>query len=345
MRTLSLAFAAAALVGTADAAPTLTIEAINRADPTIEMGELPAKGARRRAAVFDRAFDRREDGAECSAALVRLQTMLDRAHASPVVVDGYAGQNTASAIRSFERMHSLPVDGRLDPAVWKLLMVASPGPVARQHTLSEDDVNVRLVDLPANRTGRALKDYECLCYETHAEALAERFHMDVDLLRAMNPGADFSRAGTTIAVVDPGKPKTGKVARVTVDKSEEMVFGYDENDRLTFAARASIGSASTPSPSGTMGINVVVQDPNYRWSPETLDTSGDEVFFLAPGPNNPVGATWIDLKKDGYGIHGTPEPATIGRAESHGCVRLTNWDAENLSKRVVPGETVVEFTD
>lgn len=343
MKTLPLAVTALLLSAAPVAAEALSIDAINRAEPLIEIGELPDAPGARRAAVIDRALDSRREGAERSAALVRLQTLLDRAGASPVVIDGYPGQNTSAAIRAFERMRGLEPDGQLDPKSWELLQQQSTEPAARTHTLSEEDVDVRLVDLPA-AGGRALKDFECLCYERHSEALAERFHMDEDLLVAMNPGVDFSQAGTTINVVDPGEPVTGKVTRVEVDKGDEMVRAYAD-DRLIFAARASIGSDSTPSPSGTMGINVVAPDPNYRWSAETLNQEGDEVFFLAAGPNNPVGGTWIDLKKEGYGIHGTPEPATIGRAESHGCVRLTNWDAEALSNLVVPGETIVEFTE
>ena len=321
----------------------LSIDAINRADPTVETGELPDASGKRRAAVFDRAFDARRDGVERSAAIIRLQTLLDRANASPVVIDGYPGQNTTSAIRSFERMHKLPVDGRLDPDVWTRLLAFQTEPVAKRYEITQEDADIRLVDLPAEG-GEALKPFDCLCYERHSEALAEKFHMDEDLLVAMNSNVDFGEAGTEIAVVDPGEPRTGTVARVEVDKKEEMVFGYDGSGRMIFAARATIGSGDMPSPSGEMGINVVAPEPNYRWSSETLETGGDKVFFLAAGPNNPVGGTWIDLKKDGYGIHGTPEPATIGRAESHGCVRLTNWDAEALGKMVVPGETIVEFT-
>ena len=281
---------------------------------------------------------------EQSPGYVRLQTLLDRAGASPVVIDGYPGQNTTKAIGAFERMNGMDVDGELDEKVWEKLTTEDGEPVARRYTLTEEDVSIKLVDIPDSPTGAQLAEYDCLCYERHSEAIAEEFHMDEDLLKAMNPDVDFSKAGTEISVLEPGRPVDATVSRIEVDKAQEMVFAFDDADKLVFAARATIGSENTPSPSGQMKVEAVAPQPTYTWNAKkNLGGDSDETYSIAAGPNGPVGGTWIDLSKPTYGIHGTPDPAKIGRSESHGCVRLTNWDVEALSKMVKPGETTVEF--
>jgi len=124
------------------------------------------------------------------------------------------------------------------------------------------------------------------------------------------------------------------------------VRAYDENGDLIVAYPATIGSADTPSPSGVHKVTRVAFDPDYTYNPNLNFKQGDNTSILKipPGPNGPVGSIWIALDKPTYGIHGTPEPSKIGKTESHGCVRLTNWDAQELARMVKP-EVVVEFWD
>jgi lipoprotein-anchoring transpeptidase ErfK/SrfK len=170
--------------------------------------------------------------------------------------------------------------------------------------------------------------------------------MDVKLLTALNPNSSFRRAGETIMVADvKGQPITGKITRIEADKARRQVRAYDARERLIVAYPATIGSADNPSPSGTHLVNAVAPNPVYYYNPDNF-VQGDNVepLELPPGPNNPVGTVWIDLSEPSYGIHGTPEPSKIDKTGSHGCVRLTNWDAEELATLVEPGVTV-HFTE
>ena len=176
--------------------------------------------------------------------------------------------------------------------------------------------------------------------------LAERFHLDEDYLRLLNPGVDFGRPGTIIKVPNLATPLKGKVAKIVADKSGERVRVYGEDDELIAVYPATIGSQSTPSPSGTHTVERVALDPVYTYNPEINFKQGDndEILTIPPGPNNPVGEVWIALSKPTYGIHGTPEPDQIGKTNSNGCIRLTNWDARELAGMVEPGVTV-EFAE
>jgi lipoprotein-anchoring transpeptidase ErfK/SrfK len=147
-------------------------------------------------------------------------------------------------------------------------------------------------------------------------------------------------------VVNPGTPKAGAVARIVADKARKQVFAYDASDQLVASYPASIGSSDTPSPSGIHTVDRVALNPNYTYNPKINFKQGanDKVLTIPPGPNGPVGTVWIALSKPTYGIHGTPDPSRIGRSQSHGCIRLTNWDATELAKMVKPGVTV-EFVD
>lgn len=275
--------------------------------------------------------------------LIRMQVLLDRAHVSPGVIDGLDGGNTAKAVRAYEAMHDLKADGRPDARFWEVL-AADQGKATMSYTLTREDLDQRYVpDLPTDYGDLAKLDW--LGYRDAAEMLAERFHMDEDLLRRLNPGADFKSEGQTILVADTGAPPETKVARIVVDKERGELFAYDENDKLVLADPATIGSSDTPSPSGTVKVNGSAPDPTYAYNPDKNFRQGgnDRKLTLPAGPNGPVGNVWIDLSKPTYGIHGTPEPSKIDKTASHGCVRLTNWDAQALSKLVRPGRTVVEF--
>jgi lipoprotein-anchoring transpeptidase ErfK/SrfK len=185
-----------------------------------------------------------------------------------------------------------------------------------------------------------------LGYASVAEMLAERFHMDEAYLRRLNPGANFNRPGTIIRVTNVGEPAEGTVARIVANKKLSEVFAYDGDGKLIASYPATIGSTDTPSPSGTVKVESVTLDPTYTYNPKINFKQGknDHVLTIPPGPNGPVGSVWIALSKPTYGIHGTPDPDKIGKTSSHGCVRLTNWDAQELAKMVKPG-VWVQFVD
>ncbi|WP_245415028.1 L,D-transpeptidase family protein [Aureimonas flava] len=275
--------------------------------------------------------------------MIRVQVLLDRAHASPGVIDGRSGGNTEKAIRAYEEAHDMSVDGVVDEALWKALS-RDGGPAVRTYQLTREDIDQRYVsDIPSDYGAMAKLD--CLCYRGPAEMLAERFHMDEKLLLALNPGADFNSTDTRILVADPGAAPEGKVDRIVVDKSKGELFALDADDRVLMSAPATIGSDDTPSPSGTMKVNGSAPDPTYEYDPDKNFQQGKnrKKLTIPAGPNGPVGSMWIDLSKPTYGIHGAPEPSQIGKSGSHGCVRLTNWDAEALARLVQPARTTVEF--
>lgn len=272
------------------------------------------------------------------AAVAKAQVLLDRADASPGVIDGYAGENVAKAVRAFERMAGLPVDGRMDRAVWDRLQ--DDRPVLVGYTLTEEDVSDLTERIPEDYARMARMDR--LGYTSVAERIAERFHMDVEFLRSLNPRADFSRPGTALTVADPGSRLQTAVARIEADKALAQLRAYDAAGDLVAAYPVTIGSRQTPSPSGTHEVVGIAIEPTYRYKPDENFQQGDndEPLTLPPGPNGPVGLVWIDLSKPTYGLHGSPDPAEIDKEQSHGCVRMTNWDARELAERVSTGVTV-----
>ncbi len=277
--------------------------------------------------------------------LIRLQVLLDRAHASPGAIDGFDGENTRKAIAAYEAMRGLPEDGKVDPDLWVILSL-DQGKATKTYTITQEDTETRFVDrVPDDYSELAKMDW--LGYTSPAEMLAERFHMDEDLLLAMNPGADLMAVGTQILVADVGEAPITKITRIVVDKERGELVAYDADGGIVLMDPATIGSDETPSPSGLLRVTGVASDPTYSYNPaKNFQQAGnDGPLTIPPGPNGPVGSTWIALSKPTFGIHGTPHPTLIDKSRSHGCVRLTNWDAEVLSKLVQPSVTTVEFLE
>lgn len=269
------------------------------------------------------------------------QILLDHAGHSPGVIDGAFGGNTARAIAAFQRANEMPVDGKISSALLDKLRAAYSGDLLQRYTVAADDVAGPFVAVPEGMEGQA--ELDALGFERPAEALAEKFHMAEAFLIALNPDVDFGNAGAEITVVVPGKGELGaKVDRIEVDKAASELRAYASGGTLVATYPATIGSSTFPSPDGSMEVTAVAAAPTYHFNPEGRDWGPDKQLTIAAGPNNPVGGTWIDLSKDGYGIHGTPDPRLIGKTSSHGCVRLTNWDASELAKAVSKG-TKVEF--
>ncbi|WP_245413743.1 L,D-transpeptidase family protein [Fulvimarina endophytica] len=283
-------------------------------------------------------------GPDKKAAVAALQVILDRAGMSPGVIDGRMGSNVNKAVAAYEEKYGRKLSTGDSRALAEELD-RTGGPAVVTYELTAEDVAGPFVaSIPTDYAEKAQLDH--MSFETPTEKLAEQFHMDEDYLKAINPGADFTRAGTRIKVMSVGQNVTGKVARIVADKGREQVRVYDAMGDLIAAYPSTIGSSSTPSPSGTVQVNRIAFDPNYTYNPKINFKQGenDKVLTIPPGPNGPVGSVWIALSKPTYGIHGTPEPSKIGKTNSHGCVRLTNWDAYELAKMVKPGVTV-EFVD
>lgn len=329
MRLVPLLLLCLLLATPAMAQTALNADAINAAD----IGTLV--GPQLRAPPWTVAGQRQ---AEPDAAVARLQILLDRAGASPGVIDGYDGDNVRKAIVAFEAMQGLPVDGQLDDDVLGALETGEP--VIGTYTISAEDVAAIVPPIPTDYAEMAQRDF--LGYTGVPEALGERFHMAEKFLLVLNPGSGFA-AGDSIFVAAYGPDRQGEVARIEADKALRQVRAYDAEDRLIAAYPATIGSEDNPSPSGTHIVEAVAPMPNYTYNPKVNFQQGDntEVLTIPPGPNGPVGSMWIDLSEPTYGIHGTPEPSKIDKTGSHGCIRLTNWDAGELAALVKPGVPVV----
>jgi lipoprotein-anchoring transpeptidase ErfK/SrfK len=276
---------------------------------------------------------------------IRLQVLLDRAHFSPGEIDGKFGENAKKALRAYEEAQQLPVSDDVSAEVWRKL-ATNDRSVLMNYTIAEKDVaGPFLHKLPAKMED--MKDIPKLSYTSAREGLAEKFHMSEELLAALNPGRHFDRAGETIAVIDTGGDQTPeKAAKVEVDKNRQAVKLFDSSSALIGFFPATVGSEDKPSPSGTLKVTEIDRNPTYRYNPayHFKDVHSRRPFTIRPGPNNPVGIVWINLSGEGYGIHGTPSPGKVSKSQSHGCVRLTNWDAERVAARVSKG-TPVAFVD
>lgn len=274
-------------------------------------------------------------------ALIRLQVLLDRAHFSPGVIDGKDGGNlklAESAYRTANKRGDADVAALTDA-----LAAADADSTVKRYTISDADVAGPFVEhLPTDMAELAKLDSPA--YANPVEELAERFHMDEPLLKALNPGADFTRAGTVITVAAVSAEKLGgTVTKIEVDKSTNAVRAFGDGGKLLAVYPATVGSHERPAPSGTWKVRTVAPHATYTFDPSrlTFGKKAEGKLTIKAGPNNPIGTTWIDLTKDTYGIHGSPDPRLIGKRASHGCVRLTNWDVEQLAKSVKAGTTVV----
>jgi lipoprotein-anchoring transpeptidase ErfK/SrfK len=277
-----------------------------------------------------------------SALTAKVQVLLDRSGTSPGVIDGFKGGMSESAIRAFERRVSLPVDGIMDPHVWNLLQSYAGLPATQSYTITEADMQGLVDAIPADYAEKAKMSSQG--YTSIAEKLGERFHMDEKFIAFLNPGVTLA-PGATINVTAPGSPMKTKVSRIIIDKATRRVAAYNDKGRMIVDYPATIGSDSTPSPSGNHHVVTVAINPNYTYNPNKNFKQGnnDKVLIVPPGPNGPVGTVWIDLSQPSYGIHGTSSPSRLFHNQSYGCVRLTNWDAEELAGMVQPGITSVEF--
>ena len=297
--------------------------------------------------------------------ILRAQVLLDYLGFSPGVIDGKEGASYAAALRGFQEANDLADTGKLDAATERALQRWRQVPATRVVVIPTGFAKGPFVPaFPKGATAQA--ELPALGYRNLTEALAERFHTTPEMLVALNGAATLVGAGRPFRVpnianinrstlgedsrgwngtlerlgVAPDQPAA---AKVVVDKSEGVLKVFGAGDKLIAQFPATMGSSRDPLPIGTWKIQGVSRNPEFHYNPKLFWDVSDskEAVLLQPGPNSPVGVVWIDINKPHYGIHGTSEPHTIGRAESHGCVRLTNWDAARLAQMVKPGTPAI----
>lgn len=302
-----------------------------------------AKGALA-AAVNGQGMADADEAPAVKRQLVRAQVLLDRRHFSPGVIDGEDGSNMRRAVAAFQTSQKLTASGLLDAATWARLEAGDKAAVIRGYVITPRDVEGPFASPVAPGDFVAMAKRKSMTWTSVVESLAERAHMDQALLLAMNPGVDFMAAGTEIIVTDTGRLPVPDVATIIVEKGNNQLRALDADGNIVAVYPATVGSTERPAPTGNYAVRAVAPAPNYTFDPSRLSfkvKGGDGgKLVIQPGPNNPVGSTWIDLTLDTYGIHGTPDPRMIGKTASSGCVRLTNWDAAALAKAVNKGTKV-----
>jgi lipoprotein-anchoring transpeptidase ErfK/SrfK len=276
---------------------------------------------------------------DAGSAVLRAQILLDRAGLSVGEMDGHVGSNMVHAILGIRATHGLPAEPSIDESVWKILN-ADAGPVLTAYTTSADDFKGPFEKVPADMMRKAKLKH--LGYASPLEGIAEKFHIQPALLQKLNPGRSFQKAGEELTVPNVRNPVTGMAARIIVSKHDSIVQVFDMDGKLLAQYPCTTGSEHDPLPIGEWKVTAVYRNPKFHYNPKLFwdAKAKDGPATIAPGPRNPVGLVWIDLSKEHYGIHGTPAPGAIGHTESHGCIRLTNWDALELAGMVTTGTPV-----
>lgn len=300
-------------------------------------------------------------GSEIDGTTFHAQVLLNTLGFSTAVIDGKNGMVVKSAVRGFQKARGLPVTGELDGATRRALLREGNRPSTVNVKLTAADISGDYL-YPFPKKPEAQAKMEGLKYRNMLEEVAERYHTTPRTIVALNGPTALIGIGQTLRLPNVVaartnyegdlKPEHAALMRklnvdaaqpsgdhVIVDKSEGLLKVMDKNDKLVAQFPVTTGSSKDPLPLGNWKVTTYAFNPPFHYQPDLFwdVDDGKEEQKLPPGPNGPVGVAWLDLTKEHYGIHGTPEPQTIGRAESHGCIRMTNWDVLRLSRMMKPG--------
>ncbi len=308
------------------AAITATNLAVTNAPPAPAETTLPETGPRTVRSIFE------------------AQLALDRHGISSGPIDGAIGSQTRAALRVFQQREHLPITGELDAETRQRLTL--DGPAHTSYTVTTNDL-ARLRPLGTNWLEKSKQDR--LDYESVFELVAEKFHTSTNLIRKLNPAANWTNVAADTVLRVPNAqhlPASSKAAFIRISLSLKTLQAFDANTNLLAHFPCSIAKRVEKRPVGNLAVAVAARSPNYTFDPENFPDSPEAKqklgkLILQPGPNNPVGSVWIGLDRPGYGIHGTPHPEQVGRTESLGCFRLANWNAEFLFTIVRAGTPVI----
>ena len=325
-------------------------------------GAAQAKDSARRPALSEKSVEAEQKRfplriPKSGPVALHLQIMLDRAGFSPGIIDGAWGLNAAKAITFFARPDdSDRLRGDSPPSVTtvdadtyaRLRRVARAKPLLRRYTVTEDDLDGPFTVIPKDVYKQ--EKLPCLCFASPIEELSERFHSSKKLLAELNPRVNLEKLRPGVKITVPNveadnaalPQDTAIIARVIISKKHFWTHAVDQAGKIIYHFPSTLGAGYDPSPTGDYRVTYVARDPAFRYQPKLFAEVPDNEpeAKLRPGPNSPVGRVWMSLSKPHYGIHGTSSPETIGYANSHGCVRLTNWDALRLSDLVDAGTPV-----
>ncbi|HSX56499.1 MAG TPA: L,D-transpeptidase [Sphingomonas sp.] len=304
-------------------------------------------------------------GSALSRDILHVQVILDQLGFSPGILDGREGQSLTAALQGFQISRQIPVTGKMDARTLQALHPHRAIRPTRILRLTADSLAGPYVR-PWPKDPQAQAKLKTMGYRSAIEKLAEMFHTTPQVLIELNSPDTRLAPGVPVQVpnavpasrdypadwkpewrktlsdlnVSATQPKAG---RIVVDKSDKVLRVFDKQGKLAAQFSVTTGSTRDPLPIGSWKIRGVATNPEFHYNPKLFWDVSDKKpkALLPPGPNSPVGVVWIDLSKEHYGIHGTPEPHLIGRTQSHGCIRLTNWDAARLALMVEPGTVAV----